>query len=91
MPRGEHAPGRERGGGRAEQVDIQLAVRKLAADAVGGVDDQGGLAEAAGTGHHRDAHRAGIAARSRAPTWSRSHSRFTCSSRPVKSVTSAGS
>ena len=62
---GQHVRGQERGRGRAEQVDVQLAVGEPAADPVRRVHGQGGLAEAARAGHHRDADRAGIAARAR--------------------------
>ena len=62
---GQHVPGRERGRGRAEQVDVELAVGEPAANPVRGVHGQRGLAEAARAGHHRDADRAGIAARAR--------------------------
>jgi hypothetical protein len=60
---GQHVAGRYRVRGRAEQVDVQLAVGEAAAYAVGGVHGQRGLAEPARARHHRDADRAGITAR----------------------------
>ena len=55
---GKHIPGRKRVRRRAEQVDVELAVGVLPAQAVRGVDRQGRLAETAGAGHHGDADRA---------------------------------
>ena len=62
---GQHVTGQERGRGRAEQVDVQLAIGEPAADPVRGVHGQRGLAQAARAGHHGDADRAGIAGRAR--------------------------
>ena len=60
---GQHVRGRERLRGRAEQVDVQLAVGEAGADPVGRVHGQGRLAQPAGAGDQRDADRAGVVVR----------------------------
>jgi hypothetical protein len=67
----------------AVQVDVQLPVREPVRQPVGGPDSQRGLADATAADQHPDA--AGPPPAASPPSWS------SCSVRPVKSATSAGS